>query len=225
MVLRSCRRERIQRWSITLLTFRACHCRIPATGRAVVTAPASVVHAPARRVKGRAYPRGVARPSPPRRPPALARLRHPRRGTLRERLRPHAGVCGCSVRDARAPREQEVRGRWLSPEPEHFEPPVLPEVMIKRERRPGPARFEDGERDGVAQAPVLVRVSGENGLGALFLLLEGGRRRGAGGSAPPRRAAARREGGRSLLTGGAPAGPTRAGPADRARARSGGRPR
>ncbi len=50
----------------------------------------------------------------------------------------------------------------LSRESEQVEPSVLPEVTIKRERRPGPSRFEDGERDGVTEAPVLVRVSGED---------------------------------------------------------------
>ena len=58
-----------------------------------------------------------------------------------------------------------------------LEPPVLSEVAIRRECRPRPARFEDGERDGVAQAPVLVVCRARMALACSFS--------GGGSGSPP----------------------------------------
>ena len=46
--------------------------------------------------------------------------------------------------------------------------PVLPEMMIERERAGDPASLEHGEGDGVAERPVLIEVARENLLGALL---------------------------------------------------------
>ena len=53
-------------------------------------------------------------------------------------------------------------------EAEHLDSAVLPEVMIERERTRDPASVEHGERNGVAQRPVLVDVSRESLFSALL---------------------------------------------------------
>lgn len=68
----------------------------------------------------------------------------------------------------------EATGQVRSDDRGHGKPrnrtrPILLEVMIERERTRHAPRGEHGERDGVAQRPVLVDVSRENLFGALLL--------------------------------------------------------
>ena len=51
---------------------------------------------------------------------------------------------------------------------EHLNPPVLPEMMVEGEGSRDVTGVQHGERDGIAQGPVLVGVSSQDVLGSLL---------------------------------------------------------
>ena len=84
----------------------------------------------------------------------------------------------------------EERGGWAVPypllcgQPEHDEPVVLREMAVEAEGRGHTSRVHHGERDRVAEAPILVEMTGQERSGAFLV---GGRRadHGAASSKKP----------------------------------------